>query len=160
MATLIQADLKQVGISVDVAPMEFLSLVARVNEARQFDVALMALASADADPNVDINLWQSKGNQHAWNPLQQKPATDWEAEIDGLMQKVLVTRKYEERKALFDRMQQIAMEQMPVIPLVSPNILVGGRKALGNFRPALLEPYALWNADELYWQGAGGGSRE
>jgi peptide/nickel transport system substrate-binding protein len=160
MATLIQADLKQVGISVDVVPMEFRSLVTRVNEARQFDVALMALASADADPNVDINLWQSQGNQHAWNPLQQKPATAWEAEIDGLMQKVLVTRKYEERKALFDRMQQIAMDQMPVIPLVSPNILVGGRKALGNFQPALLEPYALWNADQLYWHGAGSGSRQ
>jgi peptide/nickel transport system substrate-binding protein len=160
MATLIQADLKQIGIHVDVVPMEFRSLVTRVTDARQFDVALMALASADADPNVDINLWLSKGNQHIWNPFQKQPATPWEAEIDGLMQKVLVTRKYEQRKALFDRVQQIAMEQMPMIPLVSPNILVGAKKALGNFRPALLEPYALWNVDELYWQGAGGGSRQ
>ena len=39
-----------------------------------------------------------------------------------------------------------------MIPLVSPNILVGARRDFGNFRPALLEPYTLWNLDQLYWQ--------
>jgi hypothetical protein len=49
---------------------------------------------------------------------------------------------------------------MPAIPLVSPNILVGAKNNLGNFRPALLEPYALWNVEELCWQGFGSGSRK
>jgi peptide/nickel transport system substrate-binding protein len=152
MATLIQSDLKPLGIRVDVVKLENLSLTERVLTKRDYDAAIMALASTDADPNVDINLWLSSGSQHVWNPRQKKASTAWEAEIDGLMRKQLVTRKYEERKRMFDRVQELAMENMPLIPLVSPHVLVGARKNLGNFRPALLEPYALWNVEELYWQ--------
>jgi len=158
MATLIQADLKPLGIRVDVVTLEQRSLQDRVLTKRDFDAAIFAMASADADPNVDINLWLSGGHAHVWNPGQAKPATPWEAEIDALMGKQLVTRKYEERKRLFDRAQELLMEHVPLIPLVSPDILVGAKRGLGNFRPALLEPYGLWNVEELYWQGAGGGS--
>jgi peptide/nickel transport system substrate-binding protein len=157
MATLIQADLKSLGIRVDVVKLEQLSLIDRVVTKRDYDAAIMAFASADADPNVDLNIWLSSGRQHVWNPEQKKAATAWEAEIDGLMRKQLVTRKYEERKRLFDRVQELAMQHMPLIPLVSPHILVGAKKNLGNFRPALLEPYALWNVEELYWQTPGSG---
>jgi peptide/nickel transport system substrate-binding protein len=158
MATLIRADLKPLGILVDVSKLEQHSLVDRVIKTRNYDAAILALASADADPNADINVWLSSGGSHVWNPGQAKPATPWEAEIDGLMRKQLVTRSPESRKALFDRVQEIAMEHMPLIPLVSPHVLVGAKKRLGNFRPALLEPYALWNVEELYWQAAGGGT--
>jgi hypothetical protein len=36
---------------------------------------------------------------------------------------------------------------------------VGAKQGLGNFRPAVMEPYALWNVEELYWAwtGRGGG---
>ena len=51
------------------------------------------------------------------------------------------------------------MENLPLIPLVSPNILVGARKDLGNFRPALLDHYTLWNVEELYWQRDAGAAR-
>jgi peptide/nickel transport system substrate-binding protein len=156
MATLIQADLKPLGIRVDIVTLEGRSLQDRVLEKRDFDAAIMAMAMPDADPNVDINLWLSTGATHVWNPKQTKPATPWEAEIDGLMKKQLATRKYEERKRLFDRVQELAMQHLPLIPLVSPNVLVGAKRNLGNFRPALLEPYALWNVEELYWQTAGG----
>jgi peptide/nickel transport system substrate-binding protein len=107
---------------------------------------------------VDMNIWLSTGGSHLWNPRQAKPATPWEAEIDGLMRKQLVTRKYETRKELFDRVQELAMQHMPLIPLVSPHVLVGAKQRLGNFRPAVLEPYALWNVEALYWQPAPGGS--
>jgi peptide/nickel transport system substrate-binding protein len=105
-----------------------------------------------------MNLWLSGRNTHVWNNGQETPATPWEAEIDGLMRKQVVTRKYEERKKLFDRVQEVAMLHMPLIPLVSPNVLVGVKRNLGNFRAALLEPYGLWNVEELYWQGTGGAS--
>jgi hypothetical protein len=43
-------------------------------------------------------------------------------------------------------------ENLPLIPLVSPDVLVGSRPSLGNFRPAVLEHNVLWNADELFWR--------
>ena len=52
-------------------------------------------------------------------------------------------------------MQQIVAENLPAIPLVSPNILVGAKKDLGRFRPAIMEHYTLWNIEELYWRDAG-----
>jgi hypothetical protein len=41
-----------------------------------------------------------------------------------------------------------------MIPLVAPRILVGAKAGLLNFRPAILDHYTLWNADELYWSPA------
>jgi peptide/nickel transport system substrate-binding protein len=159
MATLIQDDLKALGMDVHVVPLEFRSLVDRVFQSRDYEACLMALASADADPNVDMPVWLSSGGTHLWSPGQPSPATPWEAEIDGLMRRQIVTRKYPERKRLFDRVQEVAMDNLPLIPLVSPNILVGAKKDLGNFRPAVLDHYTLWNVEELYWRGGNGAHR-
>jgi hypothetical protein len=37
-----------------------------------------------------------------------------------------------------------------IIPIVSPNVLVGARRDLGNFHPAILEPHTLWNCEVLF----------
>jgi len=47
--------------------------------------------------------------------------------------------------------QEVLAEQLPMTYLVSPNILMGAREDLGNFRPAIIEQYTFWNADELFW---------
>jgi len=125
MATLIQDDLKQLGMDVHVVPLEFRSLLDRVLRTHDYEACLLSLVEADADPNVDMNVWLSSGATHLWNPQQKSPATAWEAEIDGLMRRQMVTRKYAERKLLFDRVQELLMENLPLIPLVSPTILPG-----------------------------------
>ena len=157
MATLIQDDLKQLGMDVHVVPLEFRSLLDRVSRTRDYDAGLLSMAEADADPNVDMNVWLSSGASHLWDPQQKSPSTAWEAEIDSLMRRQMVTRKYADRKALVDRVQELLMENLPLIPLVSPNILTGAQKGLENFRPAVLEHYTLWNAEELSWRGAPSG---
>jgi peptide/nickel transport system substrate-binding protein len=160
MATLIQDDLKQLGMDVHVVPLEFRSLLDRVLRTHDYEACLLSLVEADADPNVDMNVWLSSGATHLWNPQQKSPATAWEAEIDGLMRRQMVTRKYAERKPLFDRVQELLMENLPLIPLVSPNILVGAKKGLENFRPAVLEHYTLWNIEELCWRAPAAGGRK
>jgi peptide/nickel transport system substrate-binding protein len=57
-----------------------------------------------------------------------------------------------QRKAMYDRVQELIADELPMIALVSPNILVGARSGLGNFNPAILEHQTLWNVDELFWQ--------
>ena len=44
------------------------------------------------------------------------------------------------------------MEQRPLIALVTPEVLVGAKAALGNLRPAVLDDHLLWNVEELYWR--------
>lgn len=152
MATLIQADLKQLGVSVQVVPLEFRSMIDRITQTKEYDACLLGIASFDADPNSDLNVWLSSGGQHLWNPSQVHPATPWEAEIDKLMELQLATPSYEQRKKLYDRVQEILFENQPMIFLASPDILAGAKNGIGNVHPAVLEPYLLWNAEQLFWR--------
>jgi len=150
MATLIQDDLKQLGMRVQVVPLEFRSLVDRVTQSKEYDACVLGLVSFDADPNSDINVWLSSGGMHVWNPSQAHPATSWEAEMDRLMVAQLTATSSEQRKKLYDRVQEILAENQPMIFLASPDILVGAKNTIGNFHPAVLEPYVLWNVEQLY----------
>ena len=154
MATLIQDDLKQLGMRVQVVPLEFRSLLDRVTQTKEYDGCVMGIASYDADPNSDINVWLSSGGTHLWNPSQEHPATAWEAEIDRLIGEQMIARTFAQRKKLFDRAQEILSENQPMIFLASPDILAGAKNSLGNFQPAVLEPYVLWNVEQLYLKNA------
>jgi hypothetical protein len=57
---------------------------------------------------------------------------------------------------MFDRVQALIVEQQPIVPLVSPHLLAGAKKNLANFHPALIEPFTLWNVEQLYWRTARG----
>jgi peptide/nickel transport system substrate-binding protein len=152
MATLLQDDLKQLGIHVQVVPLEFRSLIDRVTQTKQYEASLFGIASFDADPNSDLNVLLSSGGTHLWNPSQTRPATPWEAEIDCLMEQQLSTPGYDQRKKLYDRVQEILAENQPMIFLASPDILTGAKNSIANFHPAVLEPYALWNVEQLYFR--------
>ncbi len=156
IATLIQADLKQIGIAASVVPMESRSANDRVLNTHEYEAIVMGLVSGDADPTPDMNILMSDGGTHLWHMGEKKPATPWEAELDQLMQKQLVTLNYQQRKKIYDRVQEVLAQQLPMIYLTSPNILVGAKEDLGNFRPAIIEQYTFWNADELFWHTPAG----
>src|ERR1700723_1259204 len=152
IATIIQDDLSQLGMTVQVVPLDFHAMVDRLQSSYNYEAAVMGLVSGDADPTSEMNVWLSNGETHLWHPNQTKPGTAWESEMDGLMEKQLVTLDYAKRKQLYDRVQEIVAEGLPGVCLGGPNILGGGGDRVGNFRPAILVPYALWNIDQLYVQ--------
>ena len=155
MATLLQDDLSHLGMQVHVVPLEFRAVIDRVFKTFDYDAAIMALGGGDADPNPEMNVWMSNGTSHLWNLGEKQPATAWEREIDQLMQQQMVTLDYAKRKQLYDRVQQLVSENLPFIFLATPNILAGADARVGNFHPAVLDPYTLWNADELYIRSGG-----
>ncbi len=155
LATLAVDDLKQLGMDVQVVPMEFRALVDRVLNTKNYEAVLMNIVNGDADPTPEMNLWLSSGEMHLWDLGEAQPATPWEAEIDRLMRAQLVATRFTARKQAYDRVQELALQNLPLIFLLSPNILVAARPTVGNFRPAILEPYALWNADQLFVRPAG-----
>jgi peptide/nickel transport system substrate-binding protein len=150
MATIIQNDLSQLGMDVHVVPLDFGAMVDRLLESFDYEAAVMGLVSGDADPTSEMNIWVTSGRTHLWDLNETKPATPWEAEMDRLMEQQLITLDRAKRSRLYDRVQEIVAENLPVICLASPNILAGAKDRIGNFRPAILDPYALWNVEELY----------
>jgi peptide/nickel transport system substrate-binding protein len=150
MATLLQDDIAHLGMQVHVVPLEFRAYIDRVFQSFDYDAAIMGLGGSDADPNPEMNVWTFAGTSHLWHLGETQPATDWERELDQLMQQQMVTLVYAKRKQLYDRAQQLIAENLPFIFLGTPNILASASSRVGNFHPAALDPYTLWNADELY----------
>jgi peptide/nickel transport system substrate-binding protein len=150
MATMIQADLNDLGIQVQVVPLEFHSMLDRIFQTHDYEAAVLGLGAGDVDPSAEMNVWMSSGNDHVWDLGESHPATRWEAEIDRLMQDQLSTLKPEKRKALYDRVQEILAEELPIVCLASPDILVGAKNDVQNLKPALLDPHTLWNSPELF----------
>jgi peptide/nickel transport system substrate-binding protein len=150
MATLLQDDLSHLGMQVHVVPLEFRAMIDRVFQSFDYDAAIMGLGGGDADPNPEMNVWAFAGTSHLWHLGETKPASDWERELDQLMQQQMVTLDYTKRKQLYDRAQQLIADNLPFVFLGTPNILASASARVGNFHPAVIDPYTLWNADELY----------
>lgn len=156
IATLVQADLRAIGIAAHVVPMESRSANDRVLNSHDYEAVVMGLVSGDADPTPDMNVLMSNAQTHLWHLGEKAPATPWESELDQLMQKQLVTLNYQQRKKIYDRVQEVLAQQLPMVYLASSNILVGAQEDLGNFHPAIIEQYTFWNADELFWHTPAG----
>ena len=152
MATMIQQDLEQAGITARVVTLEFRSLLDRVTSTFDYEACVLGLASGDIDPGSEMSVWPSDGSTHLWDLSRAKPEAPWQAEIDRLMAFQMRSIDPVARKRQYDRVQLLIAENLPIIPLVSPDVLVAAKANLKNLRPAVLLPYALWNAEELYWR--------
>jgi len=149
IATMIQQDLSQVGIKVNVVTLDFPSLIERITHTFDYDACVLGLVNTDLDPNSQMNVWLSSSENHQWNPSQKSPATAWEVEIDKLMREQATAPTDKERKAKFDRVQQIAAEQQPFIYLINKDVLVAVSPNVVGAAPVVLEPWGFWNADTL-----------
>ena len=149
MAAMIQQDLSQVGIKVNVVTLDFPSLIERMTRTFDYEACLLGLVNTDLDPNSQMTVWLSSGENHQWNPGQKTPATAWEAEIDKLMREQATAPTEKQRKAKFDRVQQIVAEQQPFIYLVNKDVLVAISSNVVGAAPVVLNPQGFWNAETL-----------
>ncbi len=147
MAAMIQQDLSQVGIKVKVVTLDFPSLIERMTRTFDYEACLLGLVNTDLDPNSQMTVWLSSGENHQWNPGQKTPATQWEAEIDKLMREQATAPTERQRKEKFDRVQQIVWEQQPFIYLVNKDVLVALSPAINGAAPTVLNPQAFWNVE-------------
>ncbi len=150
MATAIQEDLAQLGMKVTVAPVEFAELTRRWSKSYDYDAVLLGASVTEPDPSSYANLLLSSSPGHQWHPNQPTPATGWERRIDGLMNLQAREANMDTRRQLFQDVQRIIAGQLPVIPIVARHITVGANARVGNYRPARMLPFSLWNAEELF----------
>lgn len=149
IATMIQQDLAHVGIKMNVVTLDFPSLIERMTRTFDYEACLLGLVNTDLDPNGQMTVWLSSGENHQWNPSQKTPATSWEAEIDTLMREQATALTEKKRKEKFDRVQQIIYEQQPFIYLVNRDVLTAVSPTVLGAAPTVLNPPAFWNVDVL-----------
>ena len=147
-AQFLQEELRKVGLGVDVVTLELPAVIDRVTRG-EYDGAYFGLNASDTDPASNLDFWLSSGAFHAWNPNQRAPATDWEHQIDDLMQRQVTALSLAERRKLFSDVQRVFAEHLPTIYFVAPRVFVATSSRVGSVRPALLQPTVLWNADLL-----------
>ena len=147
-AQVLQADLRQVGIGVDIVALEFGALIERI-VSMDFDATYFGFLVSDTDPAANLDFWLSSAAFHLWNPSQPTPATDWERRIDELIGQQLAVSDMDERLRLFAEVQTLFAENQPILYFAAPQLTVATSTRLANVEPSLFEPYVLWNADTL-----------
>ncbi|HYV73104.1 MAG TPA: ABC transporter substrate-binding protein [Candidatus Binatia bacterium] len=149
MVSMIQADLRAIGMQVNVVTLDFPSLIQRISKAFNYEAAMLGLTNVELDPNEQMNVWLSSSDQHQWNPRQSAPATSWEAEIDRLMLVQASAMNDKTRKRAFDRVQEIVADELPFIYLVNQNALVGVSPALQGVVPVAARPQTYWDIEHI-----------
>lgn len=153
IGVMIKQDLEELGMKVNYKPIEFNSLVNKLTNTRDWDMAIMGLTGSPLEPHDGKNVWQSSGPLHLFN---QRPADwniddrlDWEKELDEIFEEGALKLTFEERKPLYDRYQTIIYNQKPIIYLYSPIRITAIRKKFKNVFPTPLSGL-LYNLDEIY----------
>ena len=134
MGLIIQVDLKKIGIKVNFAPIDFNALVTKLNKSYDWEGLLLGLTGG-VEPEGGRNVWVSSASLHFWNPLQESPGTEWEAEIDSLFNAGVQELDQEKRKEIYKRFQVIVAEQLPVIYTALPAYVTAVRNTIGNAKP-------------------------
>lgn len=155
MATMIQQDLSKIGIKINVVTLDFPSLIERFTKSYNYEAAILGFINTEIDPNSQLTVWMSDGENHAWYPNQKTPATAWEAEVDKLMQAQTQAADPKKRKAAWDRVQEIVYDQQPMIYLVNKHALSAVSPNLANAAPVVLRPQTYWNVDQLFVKSEG-----
>jgi peptide/nickel transport system substrate-binding protein len=153
-AAIVQQDLAQLGIEILIRQEEFRAVIARVMQSRDYDAALLNI-EIPLEPSDMANLLRSDGAMHVWNPAQSAPETDWEREIDELVDQLGRVVDPEERYQLFSRVQRLLAAEMPLIPLVNRDVVVAKAKPLENVAVANCFPYSLARPWGI-WRSGGG----
>ena len=147
-AAFLGDELRKVGVGVDAIALDPGAIVARWQK-RDYEAIFDRIAAQDTDPALNMDFWLSSGGTHAWNPSQATPATEWERQIDELMQKQVRTVDRVERLQLFAQVQRIFAQHMPAIYFGAPYIYVATSPRVLNASPSRLRPALLWNAEAL-----------
>jgi peptide/nickel transport system substrate-binding protein len=148
-ATIIQDDLRKIGIRVNIVTLDFNSLLERIAKTAQYEACLLGFTNAGISPSDLMNFWLSSAAQHAWWPLQKTPATPWEARIDQLELAMAIEPARKVAKKDYDEVQQIVVTQEPVIYLVNPDYLGAISPRVKGTQPVAVPPQILWNAWSL-----------
>ena len=153
IGVMIKQDLEDLGMKVNFKPIEFNSLVNKLSNTNDWDMAIMGLTGSPLEPHDGKNVWTSNGPLHLFNQRPQNYKVDdrfdWEKELDRIFEEGALKLSFRERKPLYDRYQTIIYDQKPIIYLYSPIRITAIRKKFKNIFPSSLNGL-VHNPEEIY----------
>ena len=153
LGVMIKQDLEELGMKVNFKPIEFNTLVNKLINSHDWDMAIMGLTGSPLEPHDGKNVWTSKGSLHMFNQRDKGDKTDdrlsWEKELDNIFEIAALKLEYKDRKPLYDKYQEIIFDENPIIYLYSPIRISAIRKKIKNIYPTKLSSL-LYNIDEIY----------
>jgi ABC-type transport system substrate-binding protein len=127
LATLLEEDLRRVGITLTIEKVDFARLLERLH-AHDFDVTALQLTLAPEQDNWDLF------HSHAF--AEQNWGGFADAEIDGLLDRIRATDDPEARHQLDRNLHRLLHERGPMSFLVAPEIDAAVAPGFGGLRPS------------------------
>ncbi|MGG6265730.1 ABC transporter substrate-binding protein [Leptolyngbya sp. AN03gr2] len=155
MVAQIKQDLSQLGIQVDINPINFGVLIDKLDNTQEWESYLLAMGGSK-EPNSGANVWLPDSRSHSFNqsagpgkpPLEGRVVADWEAEIGRLYVEGAQELDETKRKQIYGEIQKIAQEYLPWIPLVNARVMAVVRNRVQGVNYPETGG-ALWNLHEL-----------
>lgn len=147
-AQVIKESLEAIGVAMDLVPLEQGALVERLMKG-DFEAIFFNYVTTDPDPALQRDFWLSSGSAHIWNIGQKTPATDWEREMDTLVNQQASTVDPAERRRLFREVQRVFAEHLPALYFAAPRVFIAVSPRVYHVPPAVNRPQLLWAADAL-----------
>lgn len=145
-AAVIRDEVKKIGVTVDVVALDGGAVIKAIFTAK-YDAIYFSIEKTDLDPGTNPDFWLSSGSSHMWNLEEKTPATDWERRIDELMTRQIASPDQAERKRLYDEVQEIFSEHLPIVYFAAPRIYVAHAARVTNLTPAEYRPQLLWRPE-------------
>jgi peptide/nickel transport system substrate-binding protein len=134
MCTIFKQDVESLGIKVNYRPLEFTTLVDKLDSSFDWDCVLIGFTGG-IEPNDGQNFYRSSGNLHIWDPNQPTPATPWEAEIDTLLDEGASEMDITKRPPYYWKIQQILHDQLPILETVRQQRYASWKNSLEYYQP-------------------------
>lgn len=131
IAGLIARQLQRLGITAFVKPVSAAIMSAALQENYQWQAAIVP-AACHPEPGLQLDLWHSSGALHYWNPRQTTPLTSWESSIDQILTELSTVSERRKRADLYQTLQIIIAEELPLIPLPVQNEIYAVRSRIKN----------------------------
>jgi peptide/nickel transport system substrate-binding protein len=147
-AQVLKESFERVGVAMDLAPLEPGTLIERML-AGTFEAIFFNYVATDPDPAMQRDFWLSSGSAHIWNISQKTPATEWEREMDTLVNRQASAVDPAERVRLFRDVQRVFSEHLPAMYFAAPRLFVAVGPRVRNETPGVSRPQLLWSADTL-----------
>ena len=119
------------------------------------DVLAVRLTT-DSIRRRNLDFWLSTGDAHFWNfGRHDAREPTGKRRIDTLMREQAATLDPARRKELFNEVQRIFAENLPVLYFAAPRMYYAHNARVQGVVPSVLRPPALWNADMLSVRASG-----